>query len=132
MNLTLKRNLETPITVKFEDDFVVNINGDGLDAELMGEYYAAFDENAYTVSHVGWGMSSSARWESLAMFEKEQMNGTELPAFAGNFLLSTGANEFAGRFTRSHFDLPLGNCGIWLAEWQVIENGVLLPPLAFT
>ena len=132
MNLTLKRNLETPITVKFEDDFVVNINGDGLDAELMGEYYAAFDENAYTVSHVGWGMSSSARWESLAMFEKEPINGIELPAFAGNCLLSTGANEFVGRFTGGHFDLPLRNCGIWLAEWQVIENGVLLPPLAFT
>lgn len=28
-------------------------------------------------------------------------------AFAGNFLFSTGANEFARRFTDGHFDLPV-------------------------
>ena len=32
------------------------------------------------------------------MYDKADLNGTELRA-AGNFLYSTGANEFAGRFT---------------------------------
>ena len=132
VNLTFKRYLETPITLTFDDDFVVNIGGDGLDAELMREYYAAFDQNAYAVSHVGWGMNPAARWDSLAMFDKDQINGTELRALAGSFLLSTGANEFAGRFTRGHFDLPMRNCSIWLDERQIIEKGVLMPPLALS
>ena len=46
VNLTFKRYLESPITLTFEDDFVTDIGGDGLDAELMREYYAAFDRNA--------------------------------------------------------------------------------------
>ena len=86
----------------FENDFVVDIGGDSLDADLMREYYGAFDENAYAISHVGWGMNPAARWDSLIMFDKEQINGTELRALAGSFLLSTGANEFANRFTRGH------------------------------
>ena len=63
---------------------------------------------------------------------KEELTETELRALAGSFLLSTGANEFAGRFTRGHFDLPMRNCSIWLDERQIIEKGVLLPPLAFS
>ena len=103
----------------------------GLDAELMREYYAAFDRNAYAVSHVGWGMNPAARWDSLVMFDKDQINGTELRALAGSFLLSTGANEFANRFTRGHFDLPMRNCSVWLDDQQIIDKGALLPPLAY-
>ena len=131
VNLTFKRYLESPITLTFEDDFVTDIDGDGLDAELMREYYAAFDRNAYAVSHVGWGMNPAARWDSLVMFDKDQINGTELRALAGSFLLSTGANEFANRFTRGHFDLPMRNCSVWLDDQQIIDKGALLPPLAY-
>jgi len=131
VNLTFKRYLESPITLTFEDDFVTDIGGDGLDAELMREYYAAFDRNAYAVSHVGWGMNPAARWDSLVMFDKDQINGTELRALAGSFLLSTGANEFANRFTRGHFDLPMRNCSVWLDDQQIIDKGALLPPLAY-
>ena len=41
-------------------------------------------------------------------------NGTELRAFAGNFLYSTGANEVAGRHTPGHFDVPLRGCTVAL------------------
>lgn len=132
VNLTFKRYLEASITLTFKNDFVVGIDGDSLDAELMREYYGAFDENAYAISHVGWGMNPAARWDSLVMFDKDQINGTELRALAGSFLLSTGANEFANRFTRGHFDLPMRNCNIWLDNDQIVEKGRLLPPLAFT
>ena len=132
VNLTFKRYLESTISLTFENDFVTEIEGDGLDADLMREYYEAFnDQNAYAISHVGWGMNPAARWDSLVMFDKEQINGTELRALAGSFLLSTGANEFANRFTRGHFDLPMRNCNIWLDDQQIIEEGKLLPPLAY-
>jgi hypothetical protein len=55
---------------------------------------------------VGWGLNEAARWDSMALYDKRDFNGTELRAFAGNFLYSTGANEVAGRHTAGHFDLP--------------------------
>ena len=63
----------------------------------MRRYFAAWgDREAYAVTHVGWGMNPRARCEALTMYDKRDTNGTELRAFAGNFLYSTGANEFAG------------------------------------
>ena len=59
------------------------------------------------MSHVGWGMNPTARYEALAMYDQRDTNGTELRAVAGNFLFSTGANEFAGRYTAGHFDMPV-------------------------
>ena len=52
-------------------------------------------------------------------------NGTELRAVAGNFLFSTGANEFAGRYTAGHFDLPMMGTTIALDGVEVIREGVL-------
>ena len=43
---------------------------------------------------------------------------------AGNFLYSTGANEFAGRYTRGHFDLPVMACTITLDDEVVVNKGV--------
>src|SRR5690606_39913336 len=63
-----------------------------------------------------WGMNPAARWDSLVMYDKHDTNGTELRAFAGNFLISTGANEYADRFTNGHFDLPLRHCTIERSE----------------
>jgi 2,5-dihydroxypyridine 5,6-dioxygenase len=131
VNLTFKRYLETPIRLSIERDYVTAIDGDGLDAELMRSYITAWEErDAYAVSHVGWGMNPRARWDALALYDKADLNGTELRAFAGNFLYSTGANETAGRFTRGHFDLPLRHCTIALDNEIIVERGRLLPPLA--
>ena len=51
------------------------------------------------------------------------VNGTELRAFAGNFLYSTGANEHADRFTRGHFDFPMRNCTVALDGRTVVDAG---------
>ena len=131
VNLTFKRYLESPITLTIEDDYVTDISGRGLDADLFRQYIAAWgDREAYAVSHVGWGMNPKARWESMALYDKADFNGTELRAFAGNFLYSTGANEAAKRFTLGHFDLPLRNCTIALDDKVVVEEGVLQGDLA--
>jgi 2,5-dihydroxypyridine 5,6-dioxygenase len=131
VNLTFKRYLETAIRLSIEDDYVTAIEGAGLDAELMRSYIGAWGErDAYAVSHVGWGMNPRARWDALALYDKRDTNGTELRAFAGNFLYSTGANEYAGRHTSGHFDLPLRNCTIRLDGETVVESGHLVGELA--
>jgi 2,5-dihydroxypyridine 5,6-dioxygenase len=124
VNLTFKRYIERPIQLRVEDDYVTRIEGQGVDAELMRSYIAAWgDREAYAVSHVGYGLNAAARWDSMAMYDKRDFNGTELRAFAGNFLYSTGANEVAGRFTRGHFDLPLRHCTVQLDGVTVVDQG---------
>ena len=128
VNLTFKRYIERAVTLRIEDDYVVRIEGDGVDSDLMRSYIAAWgDKDAYAVSHVGYGLNAAARWDSMALYDKRDFNGTELRAFAGNFLYSTGANEVAGRHTRGHFDLPLRNCTVALDGHVVIDAGRVLP-----
>lgn len=127
VNLTFKRYLDKPVTLRIEGDYVTRIDGAGVDADLMRSYIAAWgDREAYAVSHVGYGLNRHARWDSMALYDKRDCNGTELRAFAGNFLYSTGANEVAGRHTLGHFDLPLRNCTVQLDGSTVIEAGRLL------
>jgi len=131
VNLTFKRYLEAPVRLTIEDDFVTDIAGDGLDADLMRSYFAAWgDREAYAVSHVGWGMNPGARWDAMTMYDRNDFNGTELRAFAGNFLYSTGANEVAGRHTLGHFDLPMRNCTVALDGEVVVDRGRLQGELA--
>ena len=126
INLTFKEYVRTPIRCAVVADRIESIEGDGLDAELFESYLAAWGEaDAYAVSHVGWGLNEACRWESLAMYDKADTNGTELRAFAGNFLYSTGANEVAGRFAVGHFDLPMRHCTITLDGDPVVTNGAL-------
>lgn len=127
VNLTFKRYLQQPVRLLIENDFVVRIEGEGTDAELMRGYLAAWgDREAYAVSHLGWGLNRRARWDAMAFHDKAHFNGTELRAFAGNFLYSTGANEVAGRHTLGHFDLPLRGCTVSLDGTAVVEKGRLL------
>lgn len=127
VNLTFKRYVEQPVTLTVESDYVQRIEGTGLDAELMRSYIAAWgDREAYAVSHVGYGLNEAARWDSMALYDKRDFNGTELRAFAGNFLYSTGANEVAGRHTLGHFDLPLRHCTVTLDGARVVDDGRLV------
>jgi 2,5-dihydroxypyridine 5,6-dioxygenase len=124
INLTFKRYLASAVRLTIEDDYITRIDGEGTDAELMRRYLAAFgDREAYAVSHVGFGLNRAARYEALAMYGQRDTNGTELRAVAGNFLFSTGANEFAGRFTAGHFDIPVMGCDIRLDRDLVIRRG---------
>ncbi|MBT6275195.1 MAG: peptidase M29 [Chromatiales bacterium] len=126
INLTFKRYLESAVTLTIEQDYVVDIGGDGLDADLMREHYAAWnDRDTYAVSHVGWGMNPAARWDALTFYDRSQTNGTEQRAFAGNVLYSTGANEVAGRYALGHFDLPMKGCSLSLDGTAVVVNGAL-------
>ena len=127
VNLTFKRYLQDAVRLVIANDHAVCVEGEGTDAELMRGYFAAWnDPLAYAVSHVGWGLNRRARWDAMAFYDKADFNGTELRAFAGNFLYSTGANEVAGRHTLGHFDLPLRGCTVMLDGVAVVEQGVLV------
>jgi len=131
MNLTFKRYIESPVTLRIQDDYVVDVEGVGTDAALFRSYTDAWgDREAYATSHVGWGMNPGARWDTLSMYDRSQTNGTEQRAFAGNFLYSTGANEHAGRHTLGHFDLPMRNHSVSLDGEAVVIEGALQGDLA--
>ena len=126
INLTFKRYLAAPVRLALEADYVTRIEGEGADAEMMRSYLAAWgDREAYAVSHVGFGLNRKARYEALAMYDRRDTNGTELRAVAGNFLFSTGANEFAGRYTAGHFDIPVMRTTIAVDGTEVVRAGVL-------
>jgi 2,5-dihydroxypyridine 5,6-dioxygenase len=137
VNLTFKRYIEQAITLTVDNDYITHIEGAGVDAQLMREYIAAWgdketsssaqpDRAAYAVSHVGYGLNPLARFDSMALFDKADFNGTELRCAAGNFLYSTGANETAGRYTLGHFDLPMKHCTVSLDGVEVVRQGVVL------
>jgi 2,5-dihydroxypyridine 5,6-dioxygenase len=127
VNLTFKRYLADPVRLTIEHDHAVRVEGEGMDAELMRGCFAAWeDASAYAVSHLGWGLNRRARWDAMNYYDKADFNGTELRAFAGNFLYSTGANEVAGRHTAGHFDLPLRGCTVRLDGQVVVDRGRLL------
>ena len=44
INLTFKRYFETAVTLIIENDFVTDIKGDGLDADLMRSYYESWND----------------------------------------------------------------------------------------
>ena len=137
VNLTFKRYLQDAILLTIQDDYVTAIEGSGPDAAMMRGYLEAWGEpeapggrEAYAVSHVGFGLNRRARYEALAMYDRRDTNGTELRAVAGNFLFSTGANEFAGRHTAGHFDIPVFGTTIALDGEVVVEAGRLLEVFA--
>lgn len=126
MNLTFKTALTSRIDILIEDDFITSIKGEGIDALHFREYLEAWDDkNAYGMSHVGWGTNPGAHWVSAAMYDKRDMQAVEFRAVAGSFLWSTGANQYAGRYTLGHFDLPMRNCTISLDGKEVVKQGVL-------
>ena len=128
VNLSFKEYVRTAIRCTVEDDRITAIDGDGFDAELLRSYLAAWDEpDALAVSHVGWGLNERCRWEALTFYDKADTNGTELRAFAGNFLYSTGANEVAGRYCVGHLDLPMRGCTVALDGERVVDAGRVLP-----
>ncbi|MGD9944037.1 MAG: peptidase M29 [Burkholderiaceae bacterium] len=131
VNLTFKRYVESPVTLRIERDRIVEILGDGLDAQLMRSQFAAWnDGNAYCTAHLGWGLNAAARWDAMVMYDLGDHNGTEQRAFEGNFLFSTGANRFANRFTQGHFDIPMRGCTIRLDDRYVVRDGTLEPAFA--
>ena len=127
INLTFKKYFETEVSFDIKNDFIKKIHGKGADKKLIEKYFKSFnDKNSYATSHVGWGLNNKARYEALTMYDKSELNGTELRSLSGCFLYSTGANEFANRYTDGHFDLPMLDCTISLDDNVVVKSGQVI------
>ncbi len=123
-NLRFKRYLEQRIALTIEDDHVEHIEGAGADAELLRCCIAAWgDRAAHSVIHIGYGLNAAARWDGVTPFDPAAFSGTELRAFSGNFLYSTGPNAAAKRFSRGHLDWPLRHCTVALDGEVVVRAG---------
>jgi 2,5-dihydroxypyridine 5,6-dioxygenase len=129
LELTTMRFVESRVTLVFEADHVVDIRGDGVDAAMLRDYMAMWNEpEAYGLSHVGWGLNHDANWWTLGTMHPVRGDFAEGRAFPGSFMVSTGVNLPAGRMTRCHFDLPMRGCSVFLDGEAVVEEGRLVEP----
>lgn len=126
--LPQKAYVSEPIRITVENGFATRIEG-GLDAELLNDYMAAFnDQEAYAISHIGWGLQPRARWSTLGLYSRENTIGMDARAYEGNFLFSLGPNNEAGgsRTTACHIDIPLRRCTVRLDGEELVRDGRVL------
>ena len=128
MVFPFNRYVESRTTFRFRRGFVEAIEGEGLDAALIRDYMERWrDENAYGISHVGWGLHERGLCHALSLYGNTSM-GLDGRVFEGNFLFSTGPNHAAERQSRCHFDIPLRHCSIFLDGVPVVLEGVIVEP----
>lgn len=124
-----RRYVEAPVTLTIERGYVTRIDGEGKDAHELRSYMASFgDPRAYAVSHIGWGLDDKA--DSRAFDLPDTGIGTDVLAFCGNVLFSTGPNgELGGtNDTACHLDLPLHNCTLTLDGVEIVRDGRIVHP----
>lgn len=129
-----KRYVETPVTIEVRDGHVKSIEGAGLEAALLRDYMASFnDPRGYAISHIGWGLHERANWYHMLatnrLQEERIMNSL---SFYGNVLFSTGPNTELGgdNDTACHLDIPMRNCSFFLDDKQIVDSGrVIIPEL---
>ncbi len=127
-----KQYVQSSVTLRVEKGMVVDISGEGTDAQLIKSYIDSFhDPRAYAVSHIGWGLNEKARWYQFAVTRQlpveHVMNAL---AFYGNVLFSLGPNlELGGtNDTACHLDLPMRRCNLWLDDVQILREGDVIHP----
>jgi 2,5-dihydroxypyridine 5,6-dioxygenase len=121
--LPFKIYVQSPIRLRIEEGRIVAVSG-GVDAELVRSYMADFqDEDAYGLSHIGWGLDERAKWSALATDRRG--HGMELRTFCGNVLFSTGPNQLFGgpNSTMCHLDVPMRDCNLFLDDIPIITKG---------
>lgn len=117
--------VQSNIDLTVKDGAITKIEG-GFEAEYLREYMKDFnDKNAYTISHLGWGLQPKARWTALGMNDKSRTFGMEARAFYGNFLFSTGPT--AGKPTPCHLDIPMRNCNFFIDNEPMVLAGDVIP-----
>jgi 2,5-dihydroxypyridine 5,6-dioxygenase len=131
MLLPFMRYVNSPITLKIEAGQVVDIAGDGIDAELMRNYMKRWnDPRVYAVSHIGWGLDENASWDFMGTSRiGPSSGGQDGRSFYGNVLFSTGPNsELGGKNdTPCHLDIPLKDCSLFLDGVPIVQDGSVVP-----
>lgn len=111
-----------------EDGYITKILGDGLDARLMREHMASFeDPDVYAASHFGWAFNEKAKLHNKAIHDRNPdvvgVSADEGRFWSGNVLWSTGPNWYLDRFTPCHYDITIGDCTVSLDGEVVVRDG---------
>lgn len=124
-----RKYIEDPVTLRIERGYVKAIEGKGLDATLLRNYMSSFDERAYAISHIGWGLNQKAQWHHMAIADAQKEIGMDALSYYGNVLFSTGPNtELGGKNdTPCHVDMPLRGCTLKLDEKVIVKDGKIVP-----
>jgi 2,5-dihydroxypyridine 5,6-dioxygenase len=113
-----------PVELTIERGYVTGIGGSNLDALVVRDFYerAGGDEDAWAVSHIGWGLNPAGRWLLPHAPGSLYMDGR---VFRGNVLFSTGPNRELGgsRGTPFHLDVPMRDCTLALDGEVVVDAG---------
>lgn len=122
-----KRYIQSPVTLTIKDGYIVDLQGDGSDAQLIKNYIDSFDDpRGWAIAHIGWGSNERAKWHHIAasqnLSSEHVMNAL---SFYGNVLFSTGPNSELGgtNDTPCHMDIPLRGCSLWLDDIHVLDRG---------
>lgn len=127
-----QRCVESPVTLTIEKGHVTGIEGNGVDAVMMRDYMAAYDDpRAYAISHIGWGLLKPARWfDSIISRTFDAEIGVNSLSYYGNVLFSLGPNTELGgtNDTSCHLDIPLRDASLSLDGRTIVENGRIVIP----
>jgi 2,5-dihydroxypyridine 5,6-dioxygenase len=113
-----------PVELTVERGYVTLIEGSNLDALVVRDFFerAGDDEDAWAVSHIGWGLNHAGRWMLPHAPGSLHMDAR---VFRGNVLFSTGPNRELGgtRDTPFHLDIPMRDCTLLLDGEVVVDAG---------
>lgn len=130
-----QRMIESPVMLTIKDGFVTDIAGEGMDAVLLADYMASFnDPRAYAISHIGWGLLDTATWfhRAITRTRPQEISVNSL-SYYGNVLFSTGPNTELGgsNNTLCHMDIPLRKTSLSLDGVTIVDRGrVVIPEMA--
>jgi 2,5-dihydroxypyridine 5,6-dioxygenase len=112
-----------PVTLTVQSGRITDFQG-GVEAELLRDYMQGYDDDqAYAISHIGWGLNEKARWSALAADGRGI--GMQGRGYIGNVLFSTGPNQELGgtNGTACHLDIPMRNCTLHLDDEPIVVDG---------
>src|SRR5690625_1937536 len=74
-----QRYVQEHVELTIKDGFIVDIEGDGVEAFLLKEYFEQWDDpDVYALSHAGWGLHPAASWAALDIYDPRSLYGQEL------------------------------------------------------
>lgn len=123
--------VDSAIECVVEDNYIVDINGEGGDAELMRGHLESYDDpDVWATSHFGWGLNPNGTFYNMALHDRKPdetgVSASEGRVWEGNMLWSTGPNVHEDRYAPCHYDIAQKNCTVSLDGRTIVEEGEIV------
>ena len=111
-----------------KDNYIIDIQGDGGDAELMRGHINSYDDpDVFATSHFGWGLNSNETFYNMALYDRKPdvkgVSASEGRVWEGHMLWSIGPNTHVDRYAPCHYSIAQKNCSVYLGGEAVVEQG---------